>query len=208
MGDARVSGLELDYRQNLTFLPRWARGVTLFGNITWQDLEGSEQASFAGFARKMANWGISLNRQRFAVRLAVNHRGLIQQNLITQAGAEAGTYQYLLPRTSADFTAEYRLTEHFGLYVSGRNINKEVDYTVRYGPSTPRDRIVVGRAGYGAPGMSASREPFNLTVMNRRRFLQSSLAATALAGVAPRLFSASRPSGRPPRVLLRNSWQA
>ncbi len=150
VGDARVSGLELDYRQNLTFLPRWARGVTLFGNITWQDLEGSEQASFAGFARKMANWGISLNRQRFAVRLAVNHRGLIQQNLITQAGAEAGTYQYLLPRTSADFTAEYRLTEHFGLYVSGRNINKEVDYTVRYGPSTPRDRIVVGRAGYGA----------------------------------------------------------
>jgi len=44
--------------------------------------------------------------------------------------------------------------------------------------------------------------------MNRRRFLQSSLAATALAGVAPRLFSASRPSGRPPRVLLRNSWQS
>lgn len=150
VGDAKVKGLELDYRQNLTFLPRWARGVTLFGNITWQDLEGSEQASFSGFARKMANWGISLNRQRFAVRLAVNHRGLIRQNLITNAGAEAGTYQYLLPRTSADFTAEYRLTRHFALYVSGRNINKEVDYTVRYGPSTPRDRIVVGRAGYGA----------------------------------------------------------
>lgn len=150
VGDARVSGLELDYRQNLTFLPRWARGVTLFGNITWQDLEGSEQASFAGFAQKIANWGISFNRQRFAMRLAVNHRGLIRQNLITNAGAEAGTYQYLLPRNSADFTAEYRVTRHFALYVSGRNINQAVDYTVRYGPSTPRDRIVVGRAGYGA----------------------------------------------------------
>jgi TonB-dependent receptor len=150
VGDARVSGLELDYRQNLTFLPKWARGVTLFGNITWQDLEGSEQASFSGFAKKIANWGISFNRQRFAVRLAVNHRGLIRQNLITNAGTEAGTYQYLLPRTSADFTAEYRVTRHFALYVSGRNINEEVDYTVRYGPSTPRDRIVTGRAGYGA----------------------------------------------------------
>ena len=69
---------------------------------------------------------------------------------ITNAGAEAGTYQYLLPRNSADFTAEYRVTRHFALYVSGRNINQAVDYTVRYGPSTPRDRIVVGRAGYGA----------------------------------------------------------
>ena len=150
VGDARVSGLELDYRQNLTFLPRWARGLTIFDNVTWQDLEGSEQASFAGFAEKIANWGISFNRQRFAMRLAVNHRGLIRQNLITNAGAEAGTYQYLLPRNSADFTAEYRVTRHFALYVSGRNINQAVDYTVRYGPSTPRDRIVVGRAGYGA----------------------------------------------------------
>lgn len=44
--------------------------------------------------------------------------------------------------------------------------------------------------------------------MNRRHFLKSSLAATAVAGVSPKLFSAAKSAGRRPRVLLRNSWQS
>ncbi|MBI4624428.1 MAG: TonB-dependent receptor, partial [Verrucomicrobia bacterium] len=31
VGTARVSGAEFDYRQNLNFLPHWARGLTVFG---------------------------------------------------------------------------------------------------------------------------------------------------------------------------------
>lgn len=43
--------------------------------------------------------------------------------------------------------------------------------------------------------------------MNRRRFLLRSAAALAVPAVAPRLLRAAAPA-RPPRVLLRSSWQS
>src|SRR5688572_15379909 len=44
--------------------------------------------------------------------------------------------------------------------------------------------------------------------MNRRRFLQSSVTAAAGAALFPSLFAAAAKSGRPPRILLRSSWQS
>jgi TonB-dependent receptor len=149
VGDARVSGAEFDYRQNLTFLPAWARGFTVFANMTLQHLEGNQLATFSGFVGKTSNWGITYSRQRVTLRLAVNLRGLVKQGQITNAGVEPGTFAYLMPRRSADFSAEYRLTRRFSAYVSGRNVNEAVDDNVRYGPSTPRDRIIQNRVNYG-----------------------------------------------------------
>lgn len=148
VGDARVSGMEYDYRQNLSFLPAWARGFTVFGNLTLQHLEGNQMASFSGFVGRTINWGLSYSRARFTTRLAVNLKGRVKQGQITNAGTAPGTFQYLLPRHSADLTAEYRLTRQFSLFVSGRNINEAIDDTVIYGPSTPINRSLSGRADY------------------------------------------------------------
>ena len=148
VGTARVSGAEFDYRQNLTFLPPWARGFTVFGNLTLNHLEGSSSASFSDFVGKTINYGVTFSRERFTVRLAVNLRGLVKQSQITNAGTEPGTYTYLQPRPSADFSAEYRFTRKVSVFVTGRNVNAEAEDTVTYGPSTPRDRIVRGRINY------------------------------------------------------------
>ncbi|MES2697166.1 MAG: hypothetical protein V4773_27120, partial [Verrucomicrobiota bacterium] len=59
-------------------------------------------------------------------------------------------FTYILPRTSADVSAEYRFTRKFAFYISGRNVNREVDTTVRYGPRTERDRIITNNLHYGA----------------------------------------------------------
>ncbi len=150
VGSARVSGAEFDYRQNLSFLPGWARGFTVFANLTLQHLEGNQLATFSGFVGKTSNWGVTFSRQRFTVRLAVNNRGLVKQAQINNAGVEPGTFTYLMPRNSADFSAEYRFTRKVAFYVSGRNVNEAVDDTVRYGPNTPRDRIIQNRVHYGA----------------------------------------------------------
>jgi TonB-dependent receptor len=150
VGSARVTGTEFDYRQNLVFLPHWARGLTIFGNVTLQRTQGSEQASFTGFVRKTFNWGVTFSRQRFTARLAVNHRGRIDQGLITNAGTEPNTRTYLQSRAIADVSAEYRLTRHYSLFVTGRNVNAGNEDTVAYGPSTPHDRIITGRINYGA----------------------------------------------------------
>lgn len=150
VGDAQVSGAEFDYRQNLTFLPDWARGFTVFGNLTMQHLEGARLADFSGFVGRTINWGVTYSRQRFTVRLAVNLRGTVKQGQVTNAGTEPGTFIYLLPRNSADLSAEYRLTRRFSFYVSGRNVNEAIDDTARYGPNTPSDRIINNRVHYGA----------------------------------------------------------
>ena len=84
------------------------------------------------------------------MRLAVNRRGLVKDLPVTTAGSEPGTFIYFLPRNSADLSAEYRFTRHLAVYVSGRNVNEAVDTTARYGPSTPRDKIIVSRVHYGA----------------------------------------------------------
>lgn len=150
VGDARVTGMELEYRQNLAFLPGWAKGLTAFANITRQHNEGSATASFANFVPKTINYGVSYSRNRFSFNVAVSMRGLVRQSLVSNAGVEPGTYTYLLPRTQCDLSASYRVTRHFSLFVTGRNINEEVDYQAAYGPSTPRDRIVRTRTGYGS----------------------------------------------------------
>ena len=55
-----------------------------------------------------------------------------------------------LPRASADVAAEYRLNRKVAVFITGRNVNKVNEDSVRYGPSTPRDRIISGRINYGA----------------------------------------------------------
>jgi TonB-dependent receptor len=160
VGSARVTGAEFDYRQNLTFLPHWARGLTVFGNLTAQHLQGSSDASFSGFVGRTINWGVTLSRERFTLRLAVNLRGTVKQGSVSNAGAEAGTYTYLLPRNSADFGAEYRLTRKLSLFVTGRNVNEAVDDTAKYGPHTPSDRIISGRVEYGSTWYVGAKSTF------------------------------------------------
>ncbi len=44
--------------------------------------------------------------------------------------------------------------------------------------------------------------------MNRRRFLKTSASAAASTALFPSLFAAAAKAGRPPRILLRSSWQS
>ena len=151
VGSMRVFGTELDYRQNLAFLPHWARGLTIFGNLTMQHLKGNQGASFSGlFVAKTANFGITFSRSRLTLRLAVNQKGTVRQGQITGANREPGTYQYIAPRNSADFSGEFRLTRQLSIFAGGRNINEATDDTVIYGPNTPSDRILSARADYRA----------------------------------------------------------
>jgi iron complex outermembrane recepter protein len=150
VGDARVTGAEFDYRQNLVFLPHWARGLTVFGNLTLQRRTGTQTTSFTGFVRRTINYGVTFSRARFTARVAVNLRGQIEQGRVTGAGTEPNTFTYLQSRAIADVAAEYRLTRVFSLFLIGRNVNAGNEDTVTYGPTTPSDRIIRGRINYGA----------------------------------------------------------
>lgn len=139
-GSARIDGVEMNFRQSLSFLPHWARGVQVFGNVTQLRLRGSTTADFSQFIRRSINWGVSLSRPRYSVKLNWNYRGTQRLGAISSTatnGVEPGTYNYFKARLTLDATADISLSKKLGLFLSARNITNEPIIRQAYGPSTP-----------------------------------------------------------------------
>lgn len=151
-GDAQIDGLEFNYRQALTFLPPWARGVQVFANTTYLHLQGSTTADFSQFIRQSINWGVSLSRPRYSVKLNWNFRGTQRLGAIATTATNAvepGTYNYFRRRLTLDTTIDVNLTKKVGLFLSARNITNEPIVRQAYGPSTPEYARNVRVEDYG-----------------------------------------------------------
>ena len=138
VGSARISGMELNFRQALTYLPSWARGVQLFANGTFNKLEGDRDADFTGFATRIVNWGVSLNRARFSVKLNWNasddRRG---GRVVANASTPENTYNWTADRTTLDGSFEIRLHRHLAIFGTARNLTNSPVRSERYAPATP-----------------------------------------------------------------------
>jgi len=75
-GDARITGVEFNFRHSLRNAGRWGKYFTVFSNPTQLRFEGNPYASFSSFIPKTANWGVSYNWQRISVIAKWNYRGL------------------------------------------------------------------------------------------------------------------------------------
>ncbi|HEY8995441.1 MAG TPA: TonB-dependent receptor [Lacunisphaera sp.] len=151
-GDAQIDGLEFNYRQALTFLPEWARGVQVFGNLTYLHLQGSTTADFSQFIRQSINWGVSLSRPRYSVKLNWNFRGTQRLGAIATTatnGVEPGTYNYFKERLTLDATVDVTISKKLGLFLSARNITNEPIIRQAYGPSAPEYARNVRIEDYG-----------------------------------------------------------
>ena len=148
VGQARVTGVEFNYRQPLKFLPNFARGINVRYNLTQLHLKGNGLSDFSSFIRRSQNWGISLDRPKFSVRLNWNYRGRQRQSAVGGA-AEPGTYVYANPRLTMDVDGEYRFSKRLGLFLGARNITGEPFVLERYGPNTPPYARRYQRDDYG-----------------------------------------------------------
>ena len=160
VGSARVSGVEAEYRQALTMLPSWARGLSIFANGTALHLEGASTADFSGFIRKTINWGISLSRPRYTVKLNWNYRGRQRLGSVTGVNVPAGSYQFKSPRLSLDLNAEVRVTKHIAVFANLRNLTDAPWVTEVYGPSTPAYARSTGWDLFGAQGIFGVKGSF------------------------------------------------
>jgi iron complex outermembrane recepter protein len=150
-GKVRTSGVEVAYRQALTFLPRWARGVAVFANGSVQRLEGDASANFnTSFIPKSGSWGISLTRPKYSVKANWNYRGEQRRAAVTGRGIEPGTFTYSTPRLYLDVTADYYFHRRLGLFAGFRNINNVFEDTGVYGPSTPSESRLSQRSDFSA----------------------------------------------------------
>jgi iron complex outermembrane recepter protein len=138
-GVIRTKGIEVDYRQALTFLPQWARGLHFTANFSSQRGKNTFDY-FQNMIPFNVNWGLSLTRQKFNLRINENYRGIQRRNMtaLTTRGIEPGTYTYRTKRLYIDVSGEYYLRRSFGLFISIRNIGSATEDQKIYGPNTPR----------------------------------------------------------------------
>jgi TonB-dependent receptor len=138
VGDARITGFELSYRQSLTFLPAWARGLQVFVNATKLSLSGSNTSDFTGYNPESLAGGINLVRPRFSLKATLSYLGDTQRGLVApSATVPVGTYNYQARRTRVGLSAQYSLSRRYSLYASVVDLGGFVQNQQRYAPSTP-----------------------------------------------------------------------
>jgi hypothetical protein len=134
----RMTGLEFDYKQALTFLPPWARGVQVFANASALRATGEGASNFAGYVPRTASWGVSLTRPKYNVRMNWNYRGRQRRGIVaTGRSIEPGTYNWGNKRLYIDVLGEYNLSRRFALFANLRNLNDATEDFEIAGPSTP-----------------------------------------------------------------------
>lgn len=133
----RMTGFDFRYKQALTFLPQWARGVQVFANASSQRATGAGSDNFAGFVPRAYSWGFSLSREKYNLRANWNYRGRDRNSRITGRGIEDGTYNWDSKRLYLDLSGEYALSKHYALFASLRNVGAAGTDIERAGPSTP-----------------------------------------------------------------------
>jgi len=146
-GQVRMEGFEANYKQALTFLPHWARGVQVFANHTSLRATGDETANFDGFVPRIFNWGASLSRERFSAKVNWNHRSRIRGLPVTGRSIAANTFRWSPARLGYNVSAEYRFAKRYSLFAniySGIETDEEI-----LGPATPSHARLLSRQYYG-----------------------------------------------------------
>ncbi len=147
----RMTGLEFDYKQALTFLPPWARGIQVFANASALRATGEGAANFAGYVPRSGSWGWSLTRPKYVLRMNWNYRGAQRRGLIAVGRSiEPNTYNWGSKRLYLDVTADYILNRRFTLFGSMRNIHNQTEDSKIYGPNTPSYAKFRQRVDYGS----------------------------------------------------------
>ncbi len=136
-GTVRTEGLDFSYKQALTFLPTWARGVQVFANGSAQRVLGDETVSFAGFIPRSGSWGVSLTRPKYNVRVNWNYRGRSRNALISGASIEPGTFNWTSKRLYIDVVGEVYFWKQMAFFYNFRNIGDATEDVKIYGPNTP-----------------------------------------------------------------------
>ncbi|MBI4623662.1 MAG: carboxypeptidase regulatory-like domain-containing protein [Verrucomicrobia bacterium] len=147
----RSEGYDVQYKQALTFLPPWARGVQIFANGAVQRMTGPAAAvSFSGFIPKTATWGVSLSRPKYSLKVNWNYKSRHRRAAINGASIPPGTYVFGSKRLFVDLIGEYSLTRHFALFGNIRNLRDTPEDFSRDGPEMPDVAKFRQRDRYGA----------------------------------------------------------
>jgi TonB-dependent receptor len=152
-GIVRMTGIDFNYKQVLTFLPHWARGIQVFANGSAQRATGPSLGSFAGsnYIPRSGSWGISLTRAKYNVRVNWNYRGRQRRGEVAPSQSiEPGTYNWAARRLYIDVLGEYYFWRRVGVFVNLRNVGALTEDAEIHGPSTPAHAQFRQRLDHGS----------------------------------------------------------
>jgi iron complex outermembrane receptor protein len=136
-GAVHIQGLDFQYRQALTFLPAWARGVQVIASGATQRISGAEADNFSGLIPRTASVGLVLTRPRFNVRVNWTMQSERKLAQINGLSVGPGTFTYATPRRLLDVNAEFNITRRVSVFGNIRNLGDEPEDFERRGPQTP-----------------------------------------------------------------------
>lgn len=161
-----VTGFELDYSQQLSFLPGALKGFGVFANFTYTKpndlilfaLTGNTGGAVSsGIPRKSGNLGVSYKLNRFSAMVRMNWVdtrllgatgytiNTATKNWALTTGNNSGVLNYEKSRLQVDINAEYALHKNMTLFMNVANLTNSPSY--RYFVRTP---IMNRHAEFGA----------------------------------------------------------
>ncbi|PAW82894.1 MAG: hypothetical protein B9S27_01875 [Opitutia bacterium Tous-C8FEB] len=114
-GTIELDGVEIEYSQQLVFLPRAFQGLSIFGSLS----RTAASQRLEGHVPKSANGGLRYGTQRWNAQL----RCTWQAPRFNSATATEELWQY--ERIMFDFSGGYRFNRNYELTISGRNLLNE-----------------------------------------------------------------------------------
>lgn len=125
-GSSTLTGFELNWEQQLTFLPEGLNGLGLSANYAYTkstaDLGGRlERAELPGQAANVANFGISYEKYGFSGRFSISYNGKFTE----EVGADAEHDRIYKEHLQMDFSASQQIFKGLQVYAEVVNLNKE-----------------------------------------------------------------------------------
>jgi TonB-dependent receptor len=150
-GNTRVDGWDVSYKQALTFLPHWGRGVLVFANYS-RRIAKTQNLGSIGFndIPYSGSFGISLSRARYSLRVNCSFRDDQIRNYVTGTSIEPGTYRYTPARNTIDVLGEYTFWKRMAVFANLRNVGDVPNEDSAAGPSTPDVAKLRLRERYGS----------------------------------------------------------
>ncbi|WP_414661785.1 TonB-dependent receptor [Horticoccus sp. 23ND18S-11] len=149
----RTEGLDFSYRQALTFLPHWARGLQVFANGSLAKTNatpGFLGASGFNEIPRYAAWGVSFTRPRYNLRLNWTWRADQNQGAVTGVGIEPDTFNYTPGYTKLDILGEFTVWKRVAVFANLRNVTDVADRGTTMGPNTPYHATLRFMERYGS----------------------------------------------------------
>jgi len=147
IGDAKVDGFEIDFKQRLAFLPGALKGLTFRANYTHLKTEGEFAGTtvvggsqIANFLPEAFNAGLQYSYRGFGASFDVNYTGGFPIN--NASASSPGLNAFAKSLTTMNVGLSYKIRPEATLFLSINNISEKGRIYYTYDPSRTRQLLI------------------------------------------------------------------